>query len=131
MNQEKQYQEWMKQAEYDLDTARVMFDSGRYIYCVFMSHLSIEKALKAVYVKNIGKQPPKVHSLVYLAKTVKIELSQDIKEFVESLDEVSIPTRYPNELDRILKDFGKERTRGIFNQTQKVIQWLREKQSKQ
>lgn len=117
----------MKQAEYDLDTARAMFDSGRYIYCVFMSHLSIEKALKAIFIKDIGKYPPKVHSLVYLVKNAKIELTRDLKEFVESLDEVSILTRYPNELDKILKDFGKERTQKILAQTQEIIQWLKEK----
>jgi len=35
--------EWITQAEYDIDTAQAMFEAGRYIYCVFMSHLAIEQ----------------------------------------------------------------------------------------
>ncbi len=38
--------EWLKQADYDMDTADAMFDNKRYFYAVFMCHLSIEKALK-------------------------------------------------------------------------------------
>ena len=53
MNSFKSHQEWLAQASYDLDTAEAMFKTGRYIYCVFMCHLSIEKALKACYVKNL------------------------------------------------------------------------------
>ncbi|NSW92715.1 MAG: HEPN domain-containing protein, partial [Firmicutes bacterium] len=41
--------EWMKQAEYDLDTAKYMISGGRYFYAVFMCHMCLEKALKALY----------------------------------------------------------------------------------
>ena len=39
--------EWLCQAEYDLETAKSLYRSRRYIYTVFMCHLAIEKALKA------------------------------------------------------------------------------------
>jgi len=45
----KAAEEWFKQAEYDYQTASAMFDSGRYIYTVFMCHLSVEKILKGIY----------------------------------------------------------------------------------
>ena len=34
-------------AEYDLDTAQHMLVTGCYLYVVFMSHLALEKMLKA------------------------------------------------------------------------------------
>ena len=40
------HEEWLKQADYDMDTAELMFSGGRYFYAVFMCHLSIEKALE-------------------------------------------------------------------------------------
>lgn len=43
------YKEWLRQADYDMETAEAMFESGRYIYAVFMCHLSLEKALKGLY----------------------------------------------------------------------------------
>lgn len=45
----KPSEEWFTQAKYDLETAEAMFKTRRYIYTVFMCHLSIEKALKGVY----------------------------------------------------------------------------------
>jgi HEPN domain-containing protein len=41
---ENNYQEWLKQADYDMETADIMFANGRYFYAVFMCHLAIEKA---------------------------------------------------------------------------------------
>lgn len=76
-----------------------MLDSRRYIYCVFMCHLSIEKALKALYAKKLGKNPSKTHNLVYLAQNIHLDLPEQIKEFLEMLDDVSVPTRYPEELE--------------------------------
>lgn len=75
MDKIKSSQEWSRQAEYDMETARAMLDSGRYIYCVFMCHLSIEKSLKALYAKKLGKNPSKTHSLVYLAQSLHLDLS--------------------------------------------------------
>jgi HEPN domain-containing protein len=40
--------EWIKQADYDYDTAELMQQSGRNFYAVFMCHMAIEKGLKAL-----------------------------------------------------------------------------------
>ena len=64
--------EWLKQAEYDLETAEYLFSGGRYLYSVFMCHLAIEKALKGLYEKIIGDFPPKlIICFIYLKKLIK------------------------------------------------------------
>ena len=65
-------EEWFKQAEYDIKTAEAMFAARRYVYVVFMCHLSIEKALKGLYQKRLGTIPPKVHNLLYLIEAIGI-----------------------------------------------------------
>jgi HEPN domain-containing protein len=45
-------EEWLRQADYDMDTADHMFGGGRYFYAVFMRHRSIEKALKGALPKK-------------------------------------------------------------------------------
>jgi HEPN domain-containing protein len=72
------HKEWLKQADYDMDTADVMHNSGRYFYAVFMCHLSIEKALKGLYHKTIEKVPPKTHNLIYLLNQIDITPEQDL-----------------------------------------------------
>ncbi|OPX28409.1 MAG: DNA-binding protein [Candidatus Omnitrophica bacterium 4484_171] len=131
MDKIKHLQEWIKQADYDIETAQVMWESGRYIYCVFMCHLSVEKALKALYVKNLLKNPPKVHNLIYLVQNVNLKLPLPMRDFLENLNEVSIPTRYPAELEKLLKEYGKERTRAIFDKSKEVLEWLKEESKRQ
>lgn len=115
MSRDKQIRQWIQQADYDLETAKAMFASERYIYVVFMCHLSIEKMLKGVYLENMDEVPPKIHSLVFLVQKQNLELPEKIKQFLENLDEVSVPTRYPDELDELLKVYDKSRTEKIVN----------------
>ncbi len=41
---------WLDAAEYDLQTAKAMLETKRYLYVGFMCHQTIEKALKGVFV---------------------------------------------------------------------------------
>jgi HEPN domain-containing protein len=47
-------QEWFRQARYDPGTAEALFGSGRYPPVLFFCHLSLEKALKALYVEKFN-----------------------------------------------------------------------------
>ena len=127
MDKIKSSQEWSRQAEYDMETAIAMLDSGRYIYCVFMCHLSIEKSLKALYAKKLGKNPSKTHSIVYLAQSLHLDLPEKIKEFLEILDSVSVPTRYPEELEKLIKEYTENKTKNILDESREASRWLKQK----
>jgi len=47
----KAYTEWILQSDCDYETAVAMFSTARYVYAVFMCHLSIEKDLQQ-WIKN-------------------------------------------------------------------------------
>ena len=111
MNKVNNVKEWIKQAEYDFQTAAAMFKSGRYIHCVFMCHLAVEKMLKALYIQHFNKLAPKVHNLVYLVEVQQLELSEEPRTFIDSLNKVSIPTRYPGQLDQLLRVYPKQKTK--------------------
>jgi HEPN domain-containing protein len=119
-----QTEEWFKQAEYDLGTAEAMFRSRRYIYCIFMCHLCLEKALKGLLAKR-GDIPPKSHDLVFLLERIEIDMPEQNAEFVEMLNEVSVPTRYPDELDKLLAQYPRKRTVEIMGRCREVYEWLR------
>ena len=46
-----------------------MLETGRYLYVVFLCHLSLEKILKAHVAEVIQNLPIKTHDLIYLVKT--------------------------------------------------------------
>ena len=121
----KNPQEWMKQADYDMKTAEVMFDNKRYFYAVFMCHLSIEKALKGLYLERLKEIPPKTHNLVYLVEKIKLLLPENLYDSVFALNRVSVPTRYPDDIQRMLKDYNEELTKKVIEGGKEALQWLK------
>ncbi|MFW6138874.1 MAG: HEPN domain-containing protein, partial [Spirochaetota bacterium] len=81
--------EWLKQAEYDLDTAEAMFNTGRYIYTVFMCHLSIEKALKGIFSKKFKEDPPRIHNLNYFCNITGLIIPDKFQDFIDKLNTLS------------------------------------------
>ncbi|HOQ33463.1 MAG TPA: HEPN domain-containing protein [Candidatus Hydrogenedens sp.] len=120
-NKFKSPEEWLKQADYDLDTAQAMFDAGKYVYTIFMCHLSVEKALKGLYAKKFKKDPPKIHNLNYFCEMLGMDLEKELYDFIDNLNGLSIPTRYPDELDRLLRDYEKEETHNILEKTRELL----------
>ncbi len=125
----KKPQEWFKQAEYDMETAMCMYDAGRYFYAIFICHLSIEKALKGVYVKVFDAPPPRTHNLVYLNEKISFGgyggLPENMERFVNLLNLESVATRYPEDIERSMRDYTKERTLQVITNCKEVLQWLK------
>lgn len=117
-------QEWFRQAEYDLDTAKGLFESGRYIYTIFMCHLSVEKALKGLYSTKFKKDPPKIHNLNYFCEMLELNPDENLRHFIDNLNTLSLPTRYPDELERLLSDYRKDLTEKVLKQTKELLLWL-------
>ena len=65
MKPEEKLQYWIEISEYDLETAKDMFQVKRYLYVGFMCHQAIEKILKAYYFNMHQKTPPIL--IIYLS----------------------------------------------------------------
>ena len=114
-------------SRYDVETAKAMLASGRYLYVLFTCQQSIEKMLKALVVQNTGSFPPKIHDLVKLATIAKIDVENDQKEFLAKLNYYYLETRYPRELTEISKQIKKASAIEFYNNTKKMLKWLRSK----
>lgn len=121
----KSPEEWFKQAEYDIETADALYKTGRFIYAVFMCHLSIEKALKGLYVKKLVKNPPKIHNLNFLCEAIDIKLSDEHSVFIDNLNILSVPTRYPDDIRKHIKEYSRNKTRAILIKTKEMLECLK------
>ena len=119
------YKEWLKQANYDMDTADAMFSSGRYFYAVFMCHLSIEKSLKGLYSKVSGEIPPKIHNLLRLLNKTGKKPEQKTEKFIIKLNTASVATRYPDDLARMQANYTEDVTKEIITKSKEVLQWVK------
>lgn len=124
----KKPQEWLRQASYDMKTADAMLTSKRYIYAVFMCHLAIEKALKGLFTLKLDEVPPKTHNLIYLVEKIQLELPEKLYDFIFTLNGLSVPTRYPDDLQKLLKDHNKQKTEKVLEQGKEALKWLKARQ---
>jgi HEPN domain-containing protein len=119
------HEEWLKQADYDMDTADAMHGSGRYFYAVFMCHLSIEKALKGLYYKVFCEVPPKTHNLIYLLNKIGKKPEQELEKFVIKLNTASVATRYPDDLEKIQAAYTEEVTKDMITKSKDLLKWIK------
>ncbi|MCL5991614.1 MAG: HEPN domain-containing protein [Bacteroidetes bacterium] len=124
MTKEENISYWLNSANHDLDTAKVLFESGRYDWCLFIGHLVIEKILKAHYVNDIDKVPPKIHDLVRLSRYINIEFNEERLKILERFNDFHIEARYPDEKLEFYKICTKEFTESNFKKIEEMYQWL-------
>jgi HEPN domain-containing protein len=117
--------EWFLQADYDIETSEYMFKGGRYFYSVFMCHLAIEKALKGLYQKRLRETPPKVHNLVYLLNKIGVRPPELQAKFLIKLNEASVPTRYPETLELLKRDYSQGVVEDILFKSKEVLEWIK------
>jgi len=125
MNERVQY--WIETAEYDLDTARAMLETRRFLYVGFMCHQSIEKALKACFVNVLGDNPPYPHNLRKLAveSGVYDAMSGEFKDTVDLLEPLNIESRYPTYREQLLQTLNYEVCRDMLSRTETLYQWIK------
>ncbi|MBW1869144.1 MAG: HEPN domain-containing protein [Deltaproteobacteria bacterium] len=123
---DKRILEWLKQADYDMDTADFMCKGGRCFYAVFMCHLAIEKALKGLYQQNLQETPPKTHNLIYLLNKIGLRPDEDRGRVITRLNEANIATRYPDDIDKLQSNYTKEITAQILTQAKEALEWIKQ-----
>lgn len=121
----KEVENWLRSAEYDLETAEHMFKAGRYIYTVFMCHLALEKVIKAKVEEVTDTTPPKTHDLEYLVELGRLSPDKGMEQFIVELSNLSVVTRYPSDFQRMFADFSKGRAENILTKTKEVFQWIK------
>ena len=122
---------WIELSEYDLDTAKSMLDTGRYLYVGFMCHQAIEKMLKACWQFKKNEIPPRTHNLSYLASKTELldQFSKEQQDFIDELEPLNIETRYPEYKEALMKKLNRTYTETIYNGTRGLHHWIKEKLS--
>ena len=87
---------WKEQAEDSWQSALVLMESKRYTMAAFCFHLSIEKLLKGIWVKNNDDNyPPRIHNLIYLHDGAKLNFDEKIKAELLAMNAWNLEGRYP------------------------------------
>jgi len=124
---------WLDLADYDIDTAKAMQKTKRYLYVGFMCHQVAEKSLKAIIAKDCAENeiPPKIHNLLRLAELAGYldKLTEAQKSLLADLNPLNIEARYPEYKQQILAMLTKEKCKGFIKETEKFLCWIKEQLS--
>ena len=127
MDAELQIHNWLGGAQYDLDSAEVMYEEGRNAHCMtFCSHCII-KMLKAYWVRCKIEYPPRNDRPLYLAKHLELELTE---EQLDLLALLSVYTQLPEDIRdwKALRVNTKREVVGeTFEKTERFIEWIKPK----
>jgi len=121
----KSIKEWLDQSEYDLATAQIMRDSRRNFYAVFMCHMAIEKALKALSFHATTVVPLKTHNLILLLSKAGTRPPTDIGEFISALNQANVATRYPDELTELIRIYTDNIADDIIRKSKDALAWIK------
>ncbi len=94
--------------------------SRRYIWVVFLCHLTIEKLLKAHITEITTDFPPYIHDLNKLTEKAGLNFPPSLASFVDGMSKASVTTRYPEDL----KEIKRKAAADCLQQTHEVVKWL-------
>lgn len=116
---------WQTTAGRDLEVAEDLFKLGRYNYCLFFSHLALEKLLKGLVYKNSQSHALPVHNLVHLAKQARLFLTNTQINNFKEITSWNIQTRYDSYKFTFYNKATKEYTDKWFTKAKELYKWLR------
>ena len=126
MKLEDHIQYWLDSAAHDWDTAKSLFSTGKYDWCLFIGHLVLEKILKATFVQDNDNQlPPKTHNLIKLAENTHIFLTEEQRLLLDEVNDFNLEVRYPQFKNEFYKKCTKPFTEHYFKQIESIAKWLK------
>jgi HEPN domain-containing protein len=115
MNKLEHVQYWIISAEKDWSVVQDLSNSRQFIYALFFSHLTLEKLLKGLWVKdNDGNYPPRTHSLVRIAEGCSQQFDEETLAFLERMNDFQLEGRYPDYQFRIYQVCTSEFTEQVL-----------------
>ena len=118
---------WLDIADYDMETAEAMYQTGRWLYVAFMCHQVIEKTLKAFWCSNRKDDPPYTHNHKRLASGCGLyeQMDDAQRDFIDTITNYNIDARYPEDKDALYRTLTKHACRNLIDETRNLQQWIK------
>lgn len=114
----KEISRWIEKAKSDLEKAEILLDNKKYDGAVFYCQQAVEKAIKALILKN-KKELKKIHDLVELGKS--INLPENLLEYCKEITQSYIYSRYPDIEEP--KNIGEIASR-FLKYSKEIMKWI-------
>ncbi len=85
---------WIDSSNKDFQTMLHLYDSGDFMWSLFMGHLVVEKLLKAYYISNVDENYPYSHNLLRIAENAGMDLNEEQQMVFSTITGFNLNARY-------------------------------------
>jgi HEPN domain-containing protein len=112
---------WRDGALEDWDVVSDLLEKNRIRHGLFIAHLALEKALKAIVCMATKDLAPRIHNLVRLAELAQLNLRPEQLDILAEMNAFNIEGRYP---DALAAPLQKEEALQYVRRAEEVFQCL-------
>ena len=125
MTKQEYIQHWINTAEKDWEVVKFLVGGSKFLYALFLAHLTLEKLAKALWVKNNpGNYPPKIHNIASILNKANVDITEEQRIFFLQMNDFHLEGRYPDYRDILYKNYDKIKTEEILDNVLIQKQWL-------
>jgi len=123
----KKTKTWLELATNDLALARELLDrKGKVYYAAHFCHQAIEKLLKAIISEHTNEIPLPTHNFKILLDQARLkDIPDEKKRLIFSLMPHYIGTKYPEDINKLYKQYTGVFVQRLYKETQGVFKWLK------
>lgn len=121
---EKIKNHWIETANDDFKTMQKLFKAKTYNWALILGHISMEKLLKALYVKLHQKHAPPIHNLYRLAELCELELTDDYSDWLDTVTSFNINARYNDYKREFYNLCTKEYASSWIDRIEELRKWI-------
>ena len=126
IDSEKIINHWIEMSDDDFKTMLVLYDSKSYSWSLFLGHISIEKLLKALYVKQFQEHAPFTHNLFRLGELTGLKMTNELADWLDEITSFNLNARYDSFRREFYKLCTPEYTSGWIEKIIIIREWIKE-----
>jgi HEPN domain-containing protein len=127
INVDKIVKYWIDTSDNDFQTMLNLYYSKSYNWALFLGHISIEKLLKACYVKKHKEHAPFTHNLYRLAELNEFELTEEYADWLYKITTFNINAHYDDYKKEFYAMCTEAFTEEWIENIKQLQQWIKQK----
>ena len=124
---EKVINHWKITSDEDYQTMINLYNSKTFHWALFMGHISIEKLLKAFYVKINKKHAPPIHNLYRIAELSNLDISNEYADWLDVITSFNINARYDDFKREFYYKCTKDYTQIWIERIKEIRRWINQR----
>lgn len=124
---EKIKNHWIETSNDDFRTMNKLLKAKTYNWALFVGHISVEKLLKALYVKLHERHAPAIHNLYRLAELCELELTDEYSDWLDTVTSFNINARYDDYRKEFYNLCTPEYTKLWIARIKELRKWIKNK----